>query len=111
MYNLIWEINHRGKMAKVEAKKAKVKRPTALKRDIQNEKKRLINRSFKTAVRSAVRKLESDLQSGKTETAKDNLSNVYSLMDKAVSKGIYKKNKANRSKARLTARVMAAAKA
>ena len=98
-------------MAKVEAKKAKVKRPTALKRDIQNEKKRDINRSFKATVRTAVRKLETDLEAGNADAAKVNLSSVYSLMDKAVSKGVYTKNKVSRSKARLTARVMAVAKA
>lgn len=94
-------------MAKVEAPKKKIKRPTALKRDIQNEKKRAINRSFKATVRTAVRKLESELKSGNAETRQENLNSVYSLMDKAVAKGVYKKNKASRSKARWTARVVA----
>ncbi|MBA2728560.1 MAG: 30S ribosomal protein S20 [Parachlamydiaceae bacterium] len=95
-------------MAKEVAKKVKVKRPTALKRDIQNEKKRNINRSFKSTVRTAVRKLESEIKSGSAETRQEALSSVYSLMDKAIAKGVYKKNKVSRSKARLTAQVVAA---
>ena len=98
-------------MAKEEAKKKKVKRPTALKRDIQNEKKRAINRSFKATVRTAVRKLESEIKAGTSEARQEALSSVYSLMDKAIAKGVYKKNKVSRSKARLTARVVAASNA
>jgi small subunit ribosomal protein S20 len=95
-------------MAKEPVKKAKVKRPTALKRDIQNEKKRAINRSFKSTVRTAVRKLETEIKSGSAETRQEALNSVYSIMDKAIAKGIYKKNKVSRSKARLTAQVVAA---
>jgi len=98
-------------MAKEEAKKVKVKRPTALKRDIQNEKKRAINHSFKATVRTAVRKLESQVKAGSAESRQEALSQVYSLMDQAIAKGVYKKNKVARSKARLTAKVIAASNA
>lgn len=96
-------------MAK-EAKDAKkVKRPTPLKRDIQNEKRRERNKSFKSSVRTAIRSFEESLPKGDAAAIKENLNNVYSMMDKGVKRGIFKLNKASRTKARLTAR--AAAKA
>lgn len=94
-------------MAKPEEKTKKVKKPTALKRDLQNEKRRLINRAFKANIRTVTRKFETNLQSGDADAIKTSLNDVYSVMDKAVSKGIYNKNKASRSKARLTARAVA----
>lgn len=96
-------------MAKEAKKEKKEKRPTPLKRDIQNEKRRLRNKSFKSSVRSAIRNFEEALPKGDAAAIKENLSNVYSMMDKGVKRGIYKLNKASRTKARLTAR--AAAKA
>jgi small subunit ribosomal protein S20 len=97
-------------MAKEETKKAtKVKRPTPLKRDIQNEKRRLQNKSFKSGVRTAVRKFEEALPKGDQATIKQNLDEVYSMMDKGVKRGIFKLNKASRTKARLTARAFAKA--
>ena len=47
-------------MAK-EAQK-KTKRPTALKRDIRNDKHRLINKSFKSNARTTMRTFEEALQ-------------------------------------------------
>jgi|688.fasta_scaffold13162_10 small subunit ribosomal protein S20 len=95
-------------MAKEEKKEEKkVKRPTAQKRAHQSEKSRLRNKAFKTEVRSAIRKFETSLK-GDPASIKEQLSNVYSLMDKGVKKGIYKINKASRTKARLTAHAAAA---
>jgi len=88
---------------KVEEVK-KVKRPTALKRDIQNEKRRLRNKTFKSQVRTAIRQFEEILPKGEPEAIKEKLNLVYSLMDKGVKKGVFKINKASRTKSRLTAR-------
>jgi small subunit ribosomal protein S20 len=77
------------------------KRPTAQKRQIQSEKRRLANRSFKSTVRSAVRKFEETVQAKSQELAQAQLNEVYSLMDKAVKRGVFKLNKASRTKARL----------
>lgn len=85
----------------------KVKRPTALKRDIQNEKRRLRNKAFKSQVRTAVRNFEEAVTKGEADTIKLKLSEVYSLMDKGVKKGVFKINKASRTKSRLTARSVA----
>lgn len=90
-----------------EDKKAvkKEKRPTAQKRDIQNEKRRLRNRAFKSTVRTAIRSFEEALVKGDADETRLNLNSVYSLMDKGVKRGAFKLNKASRTKARLAARV------
>jgi small subunit ribosomal protein S20 len=95
-------------MAKEADKKSKkVKQPTAQKRDIQNEKKRLRNKASRAAVKTAVRKFEISLAASDAAASKVNLNEVYSALDKAAKKGFFTKNKANRSKARLTARLNA----
>lgn len=95
-------------MAKDKAEEVKkVKRPTALKRDIQNEKRRLRNKAFKSQVRTAIRQFEEILSKGEPEAVKEKLNTVYSLMDKGVKKGVFKINKASRTKSRLTARSVA----
>ena len=81
-----------------EEKKGKPRRPTAKKRDIQNEKKRLRNRIFKSRVKTAARIFE-------TESSEGNLKSLYSLLDKGVKRGIYKLNKASRLKSKLSAKV------
>lgn len=90
-------------MAEETKEKKKEKRPSAQKRDLQSEKRRLINRDFKSQVRTAIRALEEGLPKKDAALTKKHLSEIYSLMDKGVKKGIFKANKANRSKARLAA--------
>lgn len=94
-------------MAKEETKKTK--RPTALKRDIQNEKKKLINKTFKSRVRTATRSFDSALEAKDKEMTQEKLSAVYSAIDKGVKKGIFKRNKADRMKARATKKAAAQA--
>lgn len=94
-------------MAKQEEKKTKVKRPSALKRDIQNSKRRLINKSFKARVKTAVKNLEAVIPSKDNTGIQEKLNEIYSLMDKGVKRGVYKKNKASRTKSRMTARAFA----
>jgi len=91
-------------MAKEGETKKKAKRPTAQKRDIQNEKKRLANRIFKSQVRTAIRNFEDAVAKKDEGQIKDTLSTVYGLMDKGVKRGIYKLNKASRTKSRLAAK-------
>jgi len=93
-------------MAKEAGKKTK--RPTAAKREIQNEKKYLRNRMFKSRVRTALRNFESAVAQGDSAETSQKLCQVYSLMDKGVKKGIFKRNKADRTKARLTKRAAVA---
>lgn len=92
-------------MAKEKEKEKKVKRPSAQKRAIQSEKRRLVNKSYKSSVRTAIRKFEERLVKKDQPLSKEQLSEVYSIMDKGVKRGIIKQNKASRTKARLAARL------
>lgn len=87
---------------KADAKKKKPKLPTALKRRKQDEKKALRNKVVKSKIHTARVKFDK-------ETAEDNkktlLKTLFSLIDKAVKKGVYKRNKADRLKSRLHAKV------
>lgn len=84
-------------MAKEEKKKTK--RPTAQKRDIRNNKRRMLNKSFKSKVRTVMRSFEEALKGEDKDQVQSTLNSVYSMMDKGVKKGIFKKNKAARIKA------------
>lgn len=83
---------------KKSSDKKKTKRPTAIKRDIQNEKRRLLNKAFKSEVRTSVRTLEEAMQGKNKETVQAAVNEVYSLMDKGVKRNLFKKNKAARAK-------------
>lgn len=87
----------------------KVKRPQAKKRELQNEKRRLRNRAYKSSVRTAIRNFETIIEKKDAEASKESLNLVYSLMDRGVKKGVFTVNKAGRTKARLTAQVLALA--
>ncbi len=84
-------------MADDKSKKTKVKKPTPLKRDLQNEKRRLLNKAFRSKVSTVIKALTS---AGADFAPK--LNAVYSMMDKGVKKGVFTKNKANRFKSRIT---------
>ena len=86
----------------------KVKRSTALKRDDQNLKRREQNKIYKSRVRSAIRSFQEKLEKG--EPTAETLNEVYSLLDKCVKTGVYKINKASRTKSRLAVRVKAPTK-
>ena len=91
-------------MAEEKKDGPKKKRPQAIKRDIQSEKKRLHNRSYKAKVGTAIKDLQTAIDK-KEPTSKERLQTVYSLMDKGVKTGMFKANKAARTKSRLTQRV------
>lgn len=97
-------------MAKEEKKEEKkVKRPSAQKRDLQSEKRRFANKVYKSQVRSAIRTLQENIDKKDEASSKTALNAVYSLLDKCVKKGIFKRNKASRTKSRLAARAAAGA--
>ena len=83
---------------------------SAEKRVRQNEKRRLINRSHRTKVRTYIKKLRTALDSGKGEDVQTVLPEVISVIDKSVQKGVMHKNAAARYKSRLTVRANQAAK-
>ena len=75
---------------------------SAEKRMRQNEKRRLINRSNRTRVRSSIRKLREALATGDAKEMNTLLPETISTIDKAVQKGVLHKNTAARYKSRLT---------
>lgn len=87
-------------MAEEEKKKKRL--PTALKRRKQDDKKHLRNKVFKSKIHTARVRFEKEQD---PETKSGLLSSIFSLVDKAVKRGIFKRNKADRIKSRYHARV------
>ena len=73
------------------------------KRVRQSEKRRAINRSNRTKVRTYIKKLRSAMESGSKDVAQV-LPETISVIDKAVQKGVLHANAAARYKSRLTVR-------
>lgn len=94
-------------MAKQEQKK--VKRPTALKRDLQSKKRRMNNKVYKSRVRTAIRSFQDSIAKGDQADTSQKLNEVYSILDKCAKKGVFKLNKVSRTKSRLAARAVAKA--
>ena len=78
---------------------------SAEKRMRQNEKRRQINRSNRSRLRTSVKKLRAALAGGNREQITTALPETISTIDKAVQKGVLHRNAAARYKSRLTARV------
>ncbi len=66
----------------------------------QSEKRRAINRSNRTKVRTYIKKMRSALSSG--QDVQQVLPETISVIDKAVQKGVLHANAAARYKSRLT---------
>jgi small subunit ribosomal protein S20 len=79
------------------------------KRVRQSEKRRLINRSNRTKVRTYIKKVRTALDSGNTDEIQQVLPAAISVIDKSVQKGVLHKNAAARYKSRLTVRANNAA--
>ena len=75
---------------------------SAKKRVLIAEKNRLRNVSFKTSIKTAVKKVLELAKSDDKDALNKALSKAYQLCDKAVVKGILHKNTAARKKSRLT---------
>lgn len=82
---------------------------SAEKRVRQSERRKRINRSNRTRVRSAIKKLRTALSAGNAQELKALLPETISTIDKAVQKGVMHKNAAARYKSRLTTRANQAA--
>ena len=90
-----------------DKKKTPERRPSALKRDIQSERRRLRNKTYKSTVSSAIKSFQTSLSQKDIPATQDKFQLVCSLMDKGVKKGIFPKNKANRTKSTLSQKVSA----
>ncbi len=80
---------------------------SAIKRARQSEEQRVRNRSRKTRMKNAVRKLEEAINSKSRETASEELKQTVSVITKTAAKGVIHKNTASRRISRLTRRVNA----
>jgi len=72
-----------------------------MKRNIQNEKRRLANASFKSGLKSALKDVEVQVENGDKEKALVALSFAAKKLDKSVTKGFHHKNYVARQKSRL----------
>lgn len=75
---------------------------SAVKRVRIIHKRTLRNASLRSALRTAIRKLERSLAENDRQVTEQNLRNALRAIDKAVTKGILHKNTAARKKSRLT---------
>lgn len=76
---------------------------SAIKRVQIAERNRLRNHAYKSAARTALKKVRNLISSNaETEVVCQAYQKAQSLLDRAVLKGIYSKNKASRDKARLS---------
>jgi small subunit ribosomal protein S20 len=78
-----------------------------IKRNKQNEKRRLRNRVYRGSARVAVRDARAAMNSENVEEAKTAVLEAISALDKAAEKGVIHKNNAARRKGRLMKRLAA----
>ena len=74
---------------------------SAIKRNRQNEKRRLHNRVFRGAARTQVRKARAAMEEGNKAAAEEQVKLAVKKLDKAAAKGVIHKNNAARRKSRL----------
>jgi small subunit ribosomal protein S20 len=76
-----------------------------IKRNRQNEKRRLRNKSVKSALKTSVRKFNEATTTGDAEQAGALLREASRRLDKAVSKGVIHKNQAANRKSAIAKRL------
>lgn len=91
--------------------KAAVKCPSAKKRQMQSEKKRVANKSVRSCIRTKVKAFREAATTQSLEKNEEKLCEIYSLADKAAKKNIFSRNKASRIKSRLAIRMKKASAA
>ena len=74
---------------------------SAIKRNKQNEKRRLRNRVYRGRARTFIRKAQVEIESGNKQVAEGAMLEAIRALDKAASKGILHKNNVARRKSRL----------
>ena len=72
-----------------------------IKRNKTDKKHSLANASFKSSLKTAIKAVEANVESGNKEEASKALSLAFKKLDKSVSKGIHHKNYVARQKSRL----------
>jgi len=79
----------------------------AIKRTRQIKRRTLLNASQRSEVRTAMKKILSAIKKDSKQAATDAFKITKSMIDKAVSRGVYHKNKAARLKSRLNKKIKA----
>ncbi len=74
---------------------------SAIKRNKQNEKKRVRNRIYRGRARTFIQKARVEIQSGDQDAAVASVKQAISALDKAAQKGVLHPNNAARRKSRL----------
>jgi small subunit ribosomal protein S20 len=80
---------------------------SAIKRNKQNEKRRVRNRVFRGGARTYVKKARTSLEGKDLQVAQQDTLEAVSALDKAAEKGAIHKNNAARRKSRLMKRLAA----
>ncbi|GIF68683.1 30S ribosomal protein S20 [Asanoa ishikariensis] len=80
-----------------------------IKRNRQNEKRRLRNKSVKSSLKTAIRKFHEATAAGDTEKAAVLMRDATRKLDKAVSKGVIHKNQAANRKSAIAKKATPAA--
>jgi len=83
---------------------------SAKKRILQNQKRTDINKYRRSRIRSGIKSLNSSLDKKKKDDSRKSFLQIESLLSKAVSKGVYKKNTASRIISRLSKKLKMLAK-
>ena len=76
-----------------------------IKRNRQNEKRRLRNRVYRGRPRTAIKQVRVALATGNVQSAREALLQAVSALDRAVERGVLHKNNAARRKSRLMKRL------
>ncbi|HEU4426249.1 MAG TPA: 30S ribosomal protein S20 [Pilimelia sp.] len=76
-----------------------------IKRNRQNEKRRLRNKSVKSSLKTAVRKFNEATQTGDVDSATALMRDASRKLDQAVSKGVIHKNQAANRKSAIAKRL------
>ncbi|NPV77470.1 MAG: 30S ribosomal protein S20 [Anaerolineae bacterium] len=80
---------------------------SAIKRNKQNEKRRLRNRIVRGRTRTFIKEARLEIQNADVESAEKAVLKAVSSLDKAAAKGVVHKNNASRRKSRLMKRLAA----
>ena len=76
-----------------------------IKRNRQNEKRRLRNRVYRGRARTYIKKAQSAMENGEFELAQETTLMAISALDRAADRGVIHKNNAARRKSRLLKRL------
>lgn len=73
-----------------------------MKRNLQNEKRRIANAAFKSGLKTSVKLVEESVENNNKEAAVVALAGAYKKLDKALAKGIHNKNYVANNKSKLS---------